>query len=274
MYHNLVKMTSKYPCVVKAYKIVCDITEHIYVGSTSKHLLSQRMSQHRSDARYRPHKTKLHTTMSQLGLEHFSIQLLEAKLVNSREEQRMLEQKYIEELKTNLNGSNADVDAQTQKDKKNEARRIRRLDPEYRKIENEKNKLYIDSEKQREYVRREEVRNSQNERRRQRVKDKLHYCKLCDMSFEGPGLLSNHFVGQHHKSQMYKLIHDNLYCSLCNYQPKTLKPVHFKIHLEGQQHQFKELQQLPFVEDEMNKPGRQEVCKRYYEKNKSIIEEK
>ena len=86
----------------KVYKIWSHKGDKIYVGSTTKQYLSQRMDKHRSEYKY--WKTKQITYMSsyilfeEYGLENCFIELLEAHECNSRDELHKLEGKYIREL--------------------------------------------------------------------------------------------------------------------------------------------------------------------------------
>jgi len=81
----------------KVYKIWSPNGDKIYIGSTTKEYLSQRMDNHRSH-----YKSKKKITSSILfdeyGLENCKIELLEAKECNSKDELLQLEGKYIREL--------------------------------------------------------------------------------------------------------------------------------------------------------------------------------
>jgi hypothetical protein len=86
----------------KVYKIWSTQGDKIYVGSTTKQYLSQRMDKHRSQYKY--WKTKQITYMSsyilfeEYGLENCFIELLEAKELNSSDELKQVEGEYIREL--------------------------------------------------------------------------------------------------------------------------------------------------------------------------------
>jgi hypothetical protein len=86
----------------KVYKIWSTQGDKIYVGSTTKQYLSQRMDKHRMEYRY--WKTKQKTFISsyelfdEYGLENCFIELLEAQGCNSRDELHKLEGKHIREL--------------------------------------------------------------------------------------------------------------------------------------------------------------------------------
>ena len=86
----------------KVYKIWSTQGDKIYVGSTTKQYLSQRMDNHRRS--YRAWKNETYHFVSsfklfeEYGLENCSIELLEAKNCKSKDELHQLEGKYIREL--------------------------------------------------------------------------------------------------------------------------------------------------------------------------------
>ena len=85
----------------KVYKIWSPQGEKIYIGSTTKELLCQRMTAHRKD--YKGWKKTNNKFMSsfllfeEYGLENCFIELLQEKVCNSKDELRQLEGKYIRE---------------------------------------------------------------------------------------------------------------------------------------------------------------------------------
>ena len=86
----------------KIYKIWSMRGDLIYIGSTCKEYLSQRMVAHRDD--YKRWKKGTHSYMSSFKLfdeydvENCFIELLEAKSCNSKDELRQLEGQYIRNL--------------------------------------------------------------------------------------------------------------------------------------------------------------------------------
>ena len=86
----------------KVYKIWSTQGDKIYVGSTTKQYLSQRMDSHRS--KYKSYKeNKYHFISSFLIFEEYEldncyIELLEAKECRSKDELIQLEGKFIREL--------------------------------------------------------------------------------------------------------------------------------------------------------------------------------
>jgi len=86
----------------RIYKIINDINDEIYIGSTCKPL-SNRMGLHRSAARTKQVQSKFYARMNELGIQHFRIILIENYPCNSREELNQREDYYIQELKPSLN---------------------------------------------------------------------------------------------------------------------------------------------------------------------------
>ena len=83
----------------KIYKIWSTQGPHIYIGSTTKEYLSQRMDKHRSNYKS---KTALKTTskliFEEYGIENCFIELLEAKDCKDKHELSQLEGHYIRTL--------------------------------------------------------------------------------------------------------------------------------------------------------------------------------
>ena len=86
----------------KVYKIWSTQGDEIYIGSTTKQYLSQRMDKHRSDyKRWKDNKSNFITSFKlfeEYGLENCFIELIEAKECDSKDELHKLEGKYIREL--------------------------------------------------------------------------------------------------------------------------------------------------------------------------------
>jgi hypothetical protein len=86
----------------KVYKIWSPQGDKIYVGSTTKDLLCQRMTSHRMNYQTWKKGNRGLTTsfllFDEYGLENCYIELLEAKECSSKDELRQLEGKYVREL--------------------------------------------------------------------------------------------------------------------------------------------------------------------------------
>lgn len=85
----------------KIYKIVNDVNDEIYVGSTCR-TLCKRMDAHRMAASYNP-CGKLHTLMNELGYDHFNIVLIEEFPCDNRGELLVREEFYRISLGATLN---------------------------------------------------------------------------------------------------------------------------------------------------------------------------
>jgi hypothetical protein len=85
----------------KIYKIVNDVDDKIYVGSTTT-MLSKRMSGHRSKCKYEPTR-KIYAHFNEVGVHNFSIVLIELFPCNSKMELERRERFWIDELKPELN---------------------------------------------------------------------------------------------------------------------------------------------------------------------------
>jgi hypothetical protein len=87
------------------YKVVNDIDDKIYVGSTELKL-NDRYNHHKSECR-NGSKKKVHIHMRNVGIDHCRIELIEEVEVKEKEELYEEEQKYITELKPKLNKNKA-----------------------------------------------------------------------------------------------------------------------------------------------------------------------
>jgi len=97
----------------KIYKIICNITGLIYVGSTTKEYLTQRLSQHKRDYRkYLNGKRCYMTSYQILENGNYNIVLLESDNYNSKNELHSRERFYIE----NLDCVNKCIPCQTSKE--------------------------------------------------------------------------------------------------------------------------------------------------------------
>ena len=89
----------------KIYKITNDIDDYIYVGSTTKRLLNDRMRTHSSsciDPKVSNHNCKLYQHMRKLDMYYFNIELLEEYPCKTNLELRMKEQEWMDKYDWNL----------------------------------------------------------------------------------------------------------------------------------------------------------------------------
>jgi len=98
----------------KIYKIVNDIDDQFYVGSTAN--FSKRLKHHQDKSRDQS-KGKLHTLMRTHGNDHFEIILIEDFPCTNSKELRTREDYYIKLLKPTLNSIGAILDVEKVKQK-------------------------------------------------------------------------------------------------------------------------------------------------------------
>ncbi len=89
--------------LAKIYKIVNDVNDDVYIGSTCNTLWS-RWGAHKQCIK-NPifHKRKIYESMLGIGIEHFRIVLVLEYPCNSRDQLTAKEEEYIQELKPVLN---------------------------------------------------------------------------------------------------------------------------------------------------------------------------
>lgn len=80
----------------KIYKIINDVNDKIYIGST-KQTLSQRMTGHRKDSKTRT--TPFYSVVNEIGIHHFKIILIKPFPCNSKAELEAEEYRVMKELK-------------------------------------------------------------------------------------------------------------------------------------------------------------------------------
>ena len=83
----------------KIYAVKNDITDDIYIGSTTM-ALSKRMAKHRSHAKTKPDFLPLTKFMNEIGIEHFYIELVEDCPCINKEHLNKREGELIRELGT------------------------------------------------------------------------------------------------------------------------------------------------------------------------------
>jgi group I intron endonuclease len=95
----------------RIYKVVNDVNDDVYVGSTTQKLC-QRMATHRSNAKKYPNR-KIYKMINTIGIEHFKIILIEKYPCKSREELNTREEHYRKLLKPTLNNNRCHIDDYT-----------------------------------------------------------------------------------------------------------------------------------------------------------------
>lgn len=89
----------------RIYKIVNDVCDDIYIGSTTQPL-SKRIAMHRSKAKEKPQR-RIYQKFNEIGVEHFKIVLIEEYKCNNKEELVAREDYYIRLMKPDLNSRHA-----------------------------------------------------------------------------------------------------------------------------------------------------------------------
>ena len=132
----------------KIYKIESHLGNKIYIGSTTKEYLSQRMDAHRSDYKRWKNDTFSLTNSFKLfdeyGLENCQIVLLESYPCNSKDELTAKEAHYI---KTN-DCVNKIVPQRSSKEyREDNKERIKKWQKEYQEVNKDKRKEYYEANK-------------------------------------------------------------------------------------------------------------------------------
>ena len=120
----------------KIYKLLNNIDDDVYVGSTCQSL-SQRMAKHRS--KVNTYTTPIYKKMRELGVQHFYIELIDECPCDNIEQLRSIEGKYIREYGTINKRIEKRTDKQYREDNKE---CIRQYAEEYRLNNREKQKQY------------------------------------------------------------------------------------------------------------------------------------
>jgi group I intron endonuclease len=94
--------TNKYQNA-KVYKLVNDVDDKVYVGSTTS-TLTKRKSEHKGDAKKATQlNRRVYKHLNEVGWENVEIVLVETYPCNSKDELNARERKWIDELKPSLN---------------------------------------------------------------------------------------------------------------------------------------------------------------------------
>lgn len=136
----------------KIYRIVNEVTNDIYIGSTCNPLCL-RMALHRYHART-GNTSKVYQVMTEIGIEHFKIQLLEEFPCDSRKELQEREEQFINMLRPTLNQRSANATPERRKQQRQES---------YQRHKDDKRQYYIrNRERIKAYTLRRYYANKQN----------------------------------------------------------------------------------------------------------------
>jgi group I intron endonuclease len=89
----------------KIYKLVNDVDNKIYIGSSTYAYLASRMNMHRQTCKdvSGRRNTFLYNHMREIGVEHCQIEILERVICENKQQLREREQYWIDKLKPELN---------------------------------------------------------------------------------------------------------------------------------------------------------------------------
>ena len=186
----------------KIYKIVNDIDDEVYIGSTCQPL-SKRMAEHRASMKTkRDGKIKLYQHMTNVGVENCKILLIEETPCENIEQLRKIEGEYIRKFGT-LNGNMAGRSASEYK--KEFAERYKPRKKEYREkkrdILNLKNREYYEMKK-------DEINQKHKELYAEMTKTKIT-CEICG-GVHNKKNTPNHKRSKRHQQALENLNHINV----------------------------------------------------------------
>lgn len=178
----------------KIYKLVNDINDNIYIGSTCVKLWKRFAKHKESMIKEECKNSKLYKCMNELGKEHFKIILVESFPCNTREELCAREHHYIETLKPYLNTKNA----------------IPRDDKKYREDNKEKFKEYFKKYREENKEKIKEYRNSEEYKNTKKNVDKKYYEENSKILINCPcGKQITKFNKSRHEKSLIHLNHIN-----------------------------------------------------------------
>ena len=200
----------------KVYKIWSPNGDKIYVGSTTKQYLSQRMTAHRKDYNYwksgKGHFITSYLLFDEYGLDGCFIELLEAKSCNSKDELKQLEGGYIRDMAcVNKRVENRNHQESVQNYREQNREKYLEGCKKYRQNNKEQIKQYTEDNKER-------IKNS-NKLWREENKDTLKEKK-------------KKYVGDNHEELIAKK-KEIMTCDCCG---KTYKRSHKSDHLKSKYH--------------------------------------
>ena len=171
----------------KIYQIINSKTPDIYVGSTARNTLAERMSEHRNIAKNKLYNERIvYISMRAIGIEHFNIILLEDYPSENKDQLRMKEQEWIQKLNPILND-----------------RRAFRSEEEKMKYQLDYNKIYFNTPEikvhrqtyQKAY---DKIYREKNIDRIRKIKSEPILCKVCSVT-----TTRNH-IKRHESSQLHQ----------------------------------------------------------------------
>ena len=159
----------------KVYKILNDIDEYVYIGSTCQPL-SKRMTKHRQCYKAaRKQHYKLYQKMKEIGVEHFYIELIKETPCENIEQLRAIDGQYIRELGT----LNHRIEGRTKKQYTDDNKQKK---AEYDKIRREEKGEEIKEQKKQHWENAKDKKNEERRAKYQETKQHKIYCDVCNIN--------------------------------------------------------------------------------------------
>jgi group I intron endonuclease len=180
----------------KIYKLVNDVNDDIYVGSSCV-ALCKRLYQHKRDAKKKPYP--VYKYFNELGWDNVRIILIENVVCENREQLMKREQHYIDELKPKLNKYSAYVEF---KDESRHGKCIHNKRKEYC-IDCGGGSICIHNKRKNECIPCEGSQICEHNKRKSACKDCNNFkCDLCDKKYSSQSNLNKHYTSQKHKDKL------------------------------------------------------------------------
>lgn len=190
---------------VKVYKIYnADDDTNFYIGSTRQKYVSARWGYHRCMCK-KGVISKLYNHMREKGIDKFTCVEIYTKVVDDVKAQRVIEQKFIDELKPTLNGGlDQDKVFNELMEYNNEyENKLKQYQKEYHKTYSPeyyvKNRKAINTQCKRYYTR-NKMRISDAKKIKNDIirASKIHNCPICDISLTSASALKKHKLSKAH----------------------------------------------------------------------------
>ena len=182
----------------KIYKIVCNISHNIYIGSTIS-ILSHRLSQHKNNYKfYLEGKFHYLTSYDIIKNNDYRIELLEHYPCNNRNELETQEREYIDDnicvnitIPTRTQKESGKIYREKNKEKKKEYRKKWEEDNKEHRKQYHKERYEVNKERLNEQAKQYRIKNKERIREKRKIKI---LCESCDV------YIHKRHMKQHQKS--------------------------------------------------------------------------
>jgi group I intron endonuclease len=152
----------------KIYKLINDLNDKIYIGSSTYQYLSTRLRCHKNSSKNETGRrdSKLYKYIREKGIEHFQIELIEEYTCETKQQLCEREQYWIEQLKPELNMFRAIANPNYEQECRDKNERCERSKAFYHSHKEEilkQNKLYREKNKDEISKRRKKYRDENKE---------------------------------------------------------------------------------------------------------------